>query len=95
MDQVADLEKNLAALARLLATAGEKKWHRYVADCRSRVVSGNYSGVEKLLRAYGGMGSLNDVQAASDSDHVALQAVLSRSYELADSIRRSRDRAGT
>ena len=92
MEQVADLTHNLAKLAGLLATAGEDKWYKYVADCRSRVMSGDYSGVEKLLRACGGMGSLNDVQAASESDHAALQAVLSQSYDIADSIRRSRDR---
>ena len=95
MDHVADLEENLAVLAGLLAAAGEDKWHKYISDCQLRVASEDYSGVEKLLRAYGGMGSLNDVQGASDSDHTARQTVLSRSYELADAIRRTRDRAGT
>ncbi|WP_425603938.1 DUF6966 domain-containing protein [Luteimonas kalidii] len=95
MDHVTDLEENLAAMAGLLAAAGEDKWRKYIADCQLRVASGDYSGVEKLLLAYGGMGSLNDVQGASDSDHIALHTVLSRSYDLAVAIRRARDRAGT
>ena len=92
MEPVANLTEELSLLARLLSGAGEVRWHKYVADCRARISAGNYSGVEKLLRAYGGMGSLNDVQGASDADHVLLQGALSRSYELATSIRRSRAR---
>jgi len=92
MDPVADLKQELSLLARLLSEVGEVRWHKYVEDCRARISAGNYSGVEKLLRAYGGMGSLNDVQGTSDSDHALLQRTLSRSYELATSIRRSRER---
>ena len=95
MKQIAGLTKELSTLANLLSAAGEMKWHKYITDCRSQIAVSNYSGVEKLLRAYGGMGSLNDIQGASDSDHARLQAVLSRSYELAISIRRSRERGDT
>jgi hypothetical protein len=95
MEHMAILSQELATASRLLSAAGDKHWHKYVADCRARVAAGNYSGVEKLLRAYGGMGSLNDVQGASDSDHALLQGALSRSYELAISIRRLRERGDT
>jgi len=94
MNQQEDMTKNLGELAELLTTAGETRWRKFVVDCRSKIESGNYHGVERLLGSYGGMGSLNDVCGSSDLNHSALQDALGRVYDLATSIRRSRDRAG-
>ena len=94
MNQQADLAENLSELADLLATAGETRWRKFVVDCRSKIESGNYLGVERLLGAYGGMGSLNDVCGSSDLNHAALQDALGRVYDIATSIGRSRARAG-
>ena len=48
----------LDELAGVLRKAGQHRWARYVSDCRSRLRGG---GIDKLKRAYGGMGSLNDL----------------------------------
>ena len=94
MNQQTDLTEELDELVKLLATAGELRWRKFIADCRSKIASGNYSGVERLLGAYGGMGSLNDVCGSSDTNHAALQEALGRVYDLATTIRRSRALAG-
>lgn len=89
MEHVDELVDLLAQLAKLLSNAREPKWHKYVVDCRSRLVRGDYSGADKFLRAFGGMGSLTDVQAGSEAEHARLGEVRSRAYELACLSRRS------
>jgi hypothetical protein len=56
--QRVSLAQVLDELAGVLRAAGQRRWARYISDCRSRLRG---SGTEKLMRAYGGMGSLNDL----------------------------------
>ena len=61
-EPLAPLEQSLGLvldeLAGVLRKAGQRRWARYIGDCRSRLRGG---GIDKLKRAYGGMGSLNDL----------------------------------
>jgi hypothetical protein len=45
----------------VLDSDGEKDWRKWIASARSRLVNSDYSGVEYLLDAYGGMRSFNDL----------------------------------
>ena len=45
----------------LLDTYGEERWSAWMNRCRDALVAGDYSAVDVILEAYGGMGSFNDV----------------------------------
>ncbi len=49
------------ALGELLRWYGEQHWAEWVIRDRQRIQDGDAYGIEHLLSAYGGMGSLNDV----------------------------------
>lgn len=50
----------LGELATLLENDGERHWSTWMRRARSRLENLDYSGVEYLLSAYGGMGSFDD-----------------------------------
>jgi hypothetical protein len=45
----------------LLEADGESYWSQWMQTAKARLENLDYSGVEYLLRAYGGMGSFNDL----------------------------------
>jgi len=51
----------LGDLAELLRSDGETHWCAWILKAKSRLAASDYSGVEYLLDAYGGMGSFNDL----------------------------------
>lgn len=57
----------LAKLASLLESDGEKHWCAWMLRTKARLENSDYSGVEYLLRAYGGMGSFNDFIAGQST----------------------------
>jgi hypothetical protein len=59
--KTAQLVVVLEEIIGLLDSDGEKHWRKWVASVRSRLVNSDYSGIEYLLDAYGGMGSFNDL----------------------------------
>lgn len=91
MSIFSELADVLSQLARVLSSAGDRKWRHYIEDCRSKILDQKFSGVEKLLAAYvGTMGSFNDVCGSTESDHARLQVLRDRAYELAASIKAQR-----
>jgi hypothetical protein len=85
------------ALAKLLQDYGEQHWAAWVTRDQQRIQQGDASGIRHLLRAYGGMGSLNDVVihplnghhiAAEDIDTVnaRLTQLRSRTYAAATQL---------
>ena len=48
-------------LASLLESDGNTHWSGWMREARARLLNSDYSGIEYLLSAYGGAGSLNDV----------------------------------
>ena len=98
--RTAQLSIALADIVALLRSENEQHWSQYIADCRNRLVASDYSGIEKLLSSYGGMGSFNDLvlgysEAAGGWRPEArelndkLNLLRSRAYELAQDIRRN------
>jgi len=51
----------LEQLISLLESDNEKHWAGRLKQARSRILNADYSGIESLLSAYGGMGSFNDL----------------------------------
>jgi hypothetical protein len=89
----------LSDIVALLWSDAEQHWCGYIDDCRKRLLSSDYSGVEKLLGSYGGMGSFNDLvigqselngkfawkpQAQQNNDR--LSELRTKAYELAREI---------
>lgn len=90
----------LEAIIQVLDSDGEKHWRKWMASARSRLVNSDYSGVEHLLDAYGGMGSFNDLvirqsmvagrsgwKAGAKEANNKLDALRGEAYELAQYIK--------
>jgi hypothetical protein len=58
---MSELIAALDELITLLDLAGQPHWRDWMADARARLQRADPSGPEKILRAYGGMGSFNDL----------------------------------
>ncbi|WP_201279547.1 DUF6966 domain-containing protein [Pandoraea fibrosis] len=62
-----ELVEVLAKLADLLKTNGGQHWRAWLLRAKARLENADYSGIEYLLQAYGGMGSFNDFVAAQSA----------------------------
>jgi hypothetical protein len=51
----------LDQLAAMLESDGDTHWSLWVRKARARLMDSDYSGIEYLQSAYGGMGSFNDL----------------------------------
>lgn len=51
----------LDQLIAVLESDGDTHWSAWMHKARTRMLGSDFSGVEYLLSAYGGMGSLNDL----------------------------------
>lgn len=94
----------LAKLASLLEGDGEQHWRAWLLRAKARLENLDYSGVEYLLSAYGGMSSFSDFIAAQGSVdgqfawkpgyvelNDELDALRSKAWELATDIKRSHE----
>lgn len=92
----------LDQLATVLESDGDTHWSFWMRKARARLLDSDYSGIEYLLSAYGGMDSLNDLilgQSYVDGvfswkpGHVELNEkfieLRNKAAQLADAIRRS------
>ncbi len=98
-DGVARLVELLEGAANLLRRYGVEFWAKWLSDDATRIRDRDFRGVEHLLTAYGGMGSLNDVFICRENGHSIaaeeveavnkqLQDLLGRIFKLADRLRR-------
>jgi hypothetical protein len=78
---ISELVTVLAALAALLHKIGEDYWAAWVEKSNQQLRNRDLYGVERLLQAYGGMGSLNDVLAPEESQ-ATLTTLRSKAWEL-------------
>ena len=91
----------LEELIMLLNSDNESHWAKWMDQARTRIVASDYSGIEKLLQAYGGMGSFNDLMLGDYEEdgilqqrkgheelNVKLGALRTKAWELADEIKR-------
>lgn len=86
----------------LLAEDGNHHWEKWMIESKGRLMKSDYTGIEHLLNAYGGMGSFNDLvigQSYEDEkflwkpnaaeNNSKLERLRSRAYSLADDIKRN------
>ena len=55
-----ELLEVLSEIIEILDEDREEHWSGWMAQSRHRLLDSDYSGIEHLLSAYGGMGSFND-----------------------------------
>lgn len=84
-----ELVSTLNQITYLLEKHNQFNWHQYISDVTSYLENADAYGIEKLLQAYGGMGSLSDVVLPSDQKKFA--ELRSSAWELAQMIQRSQD----
>ena len=58
-------------------------WADWLEKAHDEIASRDFHGVERLLRAYGGMGSINDILATPEQGRLLEQA-----WELANALKR-------
>jgi hypothetical protein len=87
----------------LLEADGETHWSQWMRTAKARLENSDYSGVEYLLRAYGGMGSFNDLIICQrykegkfswlpegEDKNDRLDKLRGQAWELAEYIKRNR-----
>jgi hypothetical protein len=79
------LTATLDSLGGLLRSSGWTFWAEWIESSRDRIQRGDGYGLDYLLSAYGGMGSLNDLDLASETDQ--LRALKSEAWSLATELR--------
>jgi len=102
VDDVTRLLEVLDELQVLLASRAEPRWAAWIRRATDQIRRGDANGLDVLLAAFGGMGSLNDLvldpangnatdaaDGATATSQVRLLA--SEAYRLASGIRRARD----
>ncbi|MCP1518682.1 hypothetical protein J2Y74_002992 [Pseudomonas migulae] len=99
-----ELIRVLDQLATVLESDGNTHWSLWIRKARALLLDSDYSGIEYLRSAFGGMGSLNDLILGQSSDngvlcwkpgHVELNErfdeLRNKAAQLADFIKRSQD----
>ncbi|MEG3172186.1 MAG: hypothetical protein EOO77_04240 [Oxalobacteraceae bacterium] len=94
---VARLAGTLEAMVTLLKLHGDNGWAEKVERCRSSIAQSDYHGVDRLLRLYGGMGSLNDVVLQSGGiapaeDNERFNALRTDAWKQVNALARDRAR---
>jgi hypothetical protein len=97
-----ELIEVLDEIIQILESDGEGHWSRWMRKSRARLLNSDYSGIEHLLSAYGGMGSFNDLvicQSYEDGEfkwkegyvekNDRLDELRGKAWELADHIKRN------
>jgi hypothetical protein len=87
MDRLADdLLDALDEAEELLRSSGEAHWADWLSRGARDVRARAFEGVEHVLRAFGGMGSINDVVLPADD--ARLRRLLTRIFDAATELRR-------
>lgn len=92
----------LDQLATVLESDGDTHWGLWMRKARARLLDSDYSGIEYLRSAYGGMGSFNDLILDQSNDNGVLcwkpgnvelnerfDELRNKAEQLADFIKRS------
>ena len=89
-DSTIELLSTLEQAVQLLRDASQQRWADWLERDRRLIASGDFYGVEHLLQAFGGMGSINDIALREPSKNAALGSLLIRSYEIASELRQAK-----
>ena len=78
----------LSELQQLTLDDGLENWAKWMLVSKTRLENSDFSGIEYLLGAYGGMGSFNDVyiQSSKEKDE-RFHLLKTRAWELANYIK--------
>ena len=98
----------LEEIIQILESDGEEHWSHWMHQSRARLLNSDYSGIEHLLSAYGGMGSFNDLVICQSYENGQfrwkegyveknnrLDELRGKAWELADYIRRNHTISGS
>ena len=90
--EVEDLLTGMRDLERILAQHGQGFWSRNVAQAAGEVEKSGAQGVDRFLRMFGGMGSLNDVVLHGEgkplrAENDQLDLMRSRAWDMAHRLR--------
>ena len=94
MTKLDELLVVLDELIQLLESDGEDHWSGWMRQARDWLLNSDYAGIEKILSAYGGMGSFSDLvicQTYKDGQvekNNRLDELRSKAWQLANQIRR-------
>ena len=67
-------------------------WAQWMMNAKSRLEKSDFSGIDYLLGAYGGMGSFNDIYIHSSKELDERFSLLrTRAWELANHIKRNHE----
>ena len=87
-----ELVEMLGHLVKLLERDGQGHWANWMQKAKLMLESSDYAGIEKVLSAYGGMGSFNDVGLSlGELENQQFSEFSTRAYNLAEEIRRSNE----
>lgn len=103
--EVTKLAELIKEASDLLIVHGEKQWGSWLLADAQRVRSLDFYGVEHMLSAFGGMGSINDLVLHPMNGHKVdvnevsivnrrLNSLLERIYALAVKLKREEENAG-
>lgn len=97
-----ELVEVLDELIPLLRENKADHWSNWMTEAKKRLTASDYSGIEKVLSAYGGMGSFNDLVLGTHEENGTphqlpqyweineqLSSLRTRAGELADEIRQA------
>lgn len=80
----------LQLIISILESDKETHWLAWMKQVKFRIEASDYSGVEKLLLAYGGMGSFNDFYLRKiTKENSNFSELQSKAWELATAIKHS------
>lgn len=90
--EVEELLNEMRDLERFLAQHGETFWSKNINQAAEEVEKSDAHGLERFLRMFGGMGSLNDVVLHRDGqplrvENDQLDLMRSRAWTMADRLR--------
>ena len=93
ISDIEELSKTLSAMTGLLRSHDLKFWADELDRCQKIIDQSDFFGVERLLRFYGGMGSLNDVILQGSSifiwlDNRKFDRLRRRAYDKATALAR-------
>lgn len=91
-DPLAELIRALGEAVTLLHACGEQGWAGWLEKDQRLIVGRDFYGIQHLLQAFGGMGSLNDLVVEPDSRDAELKRLTNQIYELATTLRREQER---
>ena len=83
-----ELVEVLGRLVQMLEEDDQENWSGWMSQARKWILESDYSGIEKVLGAYGGMGSFNDAYLSKVTrQNENFSKLRTRAWELATEIK--------